>query len=119
MSLPHDPLHNMGSSGKSRAESGNFAPILLYYSDNQLAIVSSWDGAFHVVSIFGTEKTWSENAANIHKFIKKISSYIKNHLVDKNLPSGDFILVVKSLWKLIEMIYISKQNILTFEKEAL
>jgi len=71
-----------------------------------------------VVSIFGTKKTWSEDAANIHKSIKRIGSYIKNHLADKNLPSGDFIPVVKSLWKLIETIYTLKWDVLTFEKEA-
>ena len=99
-------------------ESSDSVPILLDYSDNQLAITSSWDGAFHAVSIFGTEKTWSKDAANIHESIKRIGSYIKNHLSDKNLLSGDFIPVVKSLWKLIETIYISKWDVLTFEKEA-
>ena len=108
VSSPHDPLHNMGSSGKNRAESGDSAPTLLDYSNNQPAIANSWDGAFHVVSIFRTEKTWSEDAANIYESIKRIGSYIKNHSMDKNLPSGDFIPVVKSLWKLIEIIYISK-----------
>ena len=34
MSLPHDPLHNTGSSSKNRAESGDSAPTLLDYSDN-------------------------------------------------------------------------------------
>jgi len=41
MSSPHDPLHNMGSSGKNRVESGDSAPTLLDYSDNQLVITSS------------------------------------------------------------------------------
>ena len=81
-------------------------------------ITSSWDGAFHAVSIFGTEKTWSEDAANIHESIKRIGSYIKNHPADKNLPSGYFIPVVKSFWKLIETIYTSKWDVLTFEKKA-
>jgi len=71
-----------------------------------------------VVSIFRTEKTWSEDAANIHESIKRIGSYIKNYLADKNPPSRDFIPVVKSLWKLIETIYASKWDIFTFEKEA-
>jgi len=57
MSSPYDSLHNTGSSSKNRVESGDSAPILLDYSDNQLAITSSWNGVFHVVSIFGTEKT--------------------------------------------------------------
>ena len=108
MSLPHDPLHNIGSSGKNSMEFGNSAPILLNYSDNQLVIASSWNRAFRAVSIFGTEKTWSKDAVIIHKFIKRIGSYIKNHSVNKNPPSRDFISVFKSLWKLIETIYTSK-----------
>ena len=79
MSSPHDSLYNTGSSSKNRVESGNSAPTLLDYSDNQPAITSFWDGVFHIVSIFRTEKTWSEDAANIHKSIKRIGSYIKNH----------------------------------------
>ena len=108
ISSPHDPLHNTCSSGKNSMESGDSTPILLDYSDNQPVIASSWDRAFHVVFIFGTEKTWSEDAAIIHKSIKRIGSYIKNHSVNKNLLSKDFIPVVKSLWKLIETIYTSK-----------
>ena len=75
----------------------NLVILLLHYNNNQPAIANSWDGAFHVVFIFGTKKTWSKNAANIHKSIKRISSYIKSHPADKNLLSGDFIPVVKSL----------------------
>jgi len=96
----------------------NLVILLLYYGDNQLAIASSWNEAFHVVFIFGTEKTWSKDVANIYESIKRIDSYIKNHPVDKNPPSGDFIPVVKSLWKLIEMIYASKWYVFTFEKKA-
>ena len=118
MSSSHDPLHNTGSSGKNKAESGDSAPTLLNYSDNQPVIASSWDGVFYAVFIFGTEKTWSKDVTNIHESIKRIDSYIKNYPADKNLPSGDFILVVKSFWKLIETIYASKWNILTFEKEV-
>ena len=97
MSSPHDPLHNTGLSSKNRAESSDSAPILLNYSDNQPAITSSWDRAFHTVSIFRAEKALHEDTVNIHESIKRIGSYIKNHLVNKNLLSGDFILVVKSL----------------------
>ena len=57
MSLPHDPLHNTGSSGKNSTEFGDSAPILLNYSNNQPIIASFWNGAFYVVSIFETEKT--------------------------------------------------------------
>jgi len=71
VSSSHDPLYNTGSSGKNRVESGNSASTLLDYSDNQPAITSSCNGAFHVVSIFRTEKTWSKDAANIHKSRKE------------------------------------------------
>ena len=66
VSLPHDPLHNIGLNGKNRVKSSDSAPILLDYSNNQPVIANSWDGAFHVVSIFGSENTWSEDTANIH-----------------------------------------------------
>ena len=116
--LPHDLLHNIDSSSKIRVKSGDSAPTLLNYGNKQLAITNFWDGAFHVVSIFGTEKTWSEDTANIHKSIKRIISYIKSHLINKNLPSRDFILVVKSLWKLINKIYVSRWNVLIFDKKV-
>ena len=106
--LPYVLLHNMGSSGKNKAESDNSGPSLLDYSNNQLVIVSSWNEAFHVVSIFRTENSRSEDAANILKSIKQISSYISNYPVDKKLPVGEFFPVIKSLCKLIETIYISK-----------
>ena len=108
MSLPHVPLPNMGSSGKNRVESDNSGPSLLDYSNNQLAIISFWDGAFHVVSIFGTENSGSEDATNILKSIEQIGSYISNRPADKKPSVGEFVLVVKNLWKLIEMIYTSK-----------
>jgi len=41
VSLPHDLLHNTGSSSKNRAKSGDSTPTLLDYGDNQLAIASS------------------------------------------------------------------------------
>ena len=108
----------MGPSSKSRMESSVSNSILLDYSNNQLAIANHWDSTFYMVFIFRTEKTWSEDTTNIFKLIKRIGFYIKSYLVDMNLPSGDFILVIGSLWKLIEVIYTSKWDVLTFEKQA-
>jgi len=70
ISSSHVPLPNTGSSSKNRAEYNNSGPSLLDYSNNQPAITSSWDGAFHTVSIFGTENSGTEDAANILKSIK-------------------------------------------------
>ena len=39
VSLPHIPLHNMGSNGKNRTESA--ASSILDYSKDQLSITSS------------------------------------------------------------------------------
>jgi len=97
VSLPHVTLPNTDSSSKNRMESNDSSPSLLDYGNNQPVITSSWDGAFHVVSIFRTENSGSEDAANILKSIEQIGSYISNHLADKKLPVEEFVLVVKSL----------------------
>ena len=115
--LPHAPLCNLGPSGKSRVESSVSTSILLDYGNNQLAIANFQNSTFHIVSIFGTEKTWSENVSNIFELIKRIGSYIKSHPAEISLPSTDFIPVIGSLQKLIEVIYISKWDVLTFDKQ--
>ena len=53
----------------------------------------------------------------IYKSIKRIETYIKYHPVDKALPKGDFILIVRNLWKLIDIIYTTKWDSLIFNKE--
>ena len=53
----------------------------------------------------------------IHKSIKRIKTYIKYHPVDKVLPKEDFILVVRNLWKLIDIIYTTKWDSLILNKE--
>ena len=118
ISLPHVPLSNIGLSSKNRAESDDSGPFLLDYSNNQLVIASSWDGPFHMVSIFRTKNSGSEDTANILESIEQIGLYISNHPADKKPPVGEFVLVVKSLWKLIETIYTSKWDLLIFDKEA-
>ena len=55
VSSSQGPLHNMGSNSKNRAESA--APSVLDYSEGQLVTPSSWDGAYHVLSIFRSEDT--------------------------------------------------------------
>ena len=111
MSLPHVPLSNIGLSSKNRVESDNSGSFLLDYSNNQLVIASSfssWDGPFHVVSIFRTKNSGSEDTANILESIEQIGLYISNHPVNKKPPVGEFVPVIKSLWKLIETIYTLK-----------
>ena len=115
MSSPHVPLHNTGSNGKNRAESA--APSLLNYGEGQLAIASSWDRAHYALLIFGTEDTQTKDSEMILKSIKRIGTYIKHHPVDKTPPKGDFILVIRNLWKLIDTIYSAKWNLLIFDKE--
>jgi len=55
MLLPQVPLSNRNSIERSRAESNNSGPSVLNYGNNQLSITSSWDGAHHALSIFGTQ----------------------------------------------------------------
>jgi len=115
MSSPHVPLHNTGSNSKNRAEST--APSLLDYGEDQLAIASFWDRAHHALLIFGTENTQTKDSEMILKSIKRIGTYIKHHPVDKAPPKGDFILVIRNLWKLIDTIYSAKWDLLIFNKE--
>jgi len=70
-----------------------------------------------VLFIFGTKDTQSKDSKMILKSIKRIRTYIKHHPPDKVPPKGDFILVVRNLWKLIDTIYTTKWNSLIFEKE--
>ena len=80
-------------------------------------IANSWDGAYQVVSIFKTKDIQIKDSEMIHKSIKRIGTYIKHYLVDKVLPKEDFILVVRNLWKLIDIIYTAKWDSLIFDKE--
>ena len=113
--LSHVPLHNMGSNGKNRAEST--APFVLDYDEGQLSIASSWDEAHQVLSIFRTEDTIFKDIKMIFNSIRRLRSYIKYYSVDKVLSKGEFVLVVKYLWKLIDTIYAVKWDSLIFDKE--
>ena len=115
ISLPHALLHNMGSNGKSRAESA--APSVLDYGEGQPLITSSWDRAHQALSIFGTKDTIFKDTKMIFNSIRRLRSYIKHHLVDKMPPKGEFVLVVEYLWKLIDTIYAAKWDSLIFDKE--
>jgi len=117
MSLPHVPLHNSpcvtsageilssshipspnrDSSKKKRADSNDSGPSVLNYGNNQPMIASSWDGAFHALSIFGTEESNVEDVKNIHESLNRIIELIKHYLADKKLPTGKFVPVVRSL----------------------
>ena len=115
ISLPHALLHNMGSNGKSRAESA--APSVLDYGEGQPLITSSWDRAHQALSIFGTKDTIFKDAKMIFNSIRRLRSYIKHHPVDKVPPKREFVPVVKYFWKLIDTIYVAKWDSLIFDKE--
>ena len=55
MSSPRAPLHNRDAKGKERTDSNNSGLSLLNYGGTQPAIPSSWHGAHHALSIFGTD----------------------------------------------------------------
>jgi len=78
---------------------------------------SSWDGAYHVLSIFRSEDTQFKDTEMIFKSIRRIKAYIKHHSVNKVPPKGEFVPVVEYLWKLIDTIYTTKWDSLIFDKE--
>ena len=113
--LPHVPLHNMGSNGKNRAE-----PAVLFvldYSEGQPAVASTWDGAHHALSIFGTGDMVLKDSELMFKSIRRMRNYIKHHPVDKVTIGREFTLVIKQLWKLFDNIYAAKWDSLIFNRE--
>jgi len=97
LSSPHVPSPNMDSCRKRRAVSNDSGPSVLNYGNNQPTIASSWDGAFHALSIFRTEESNVEDVKNIHKSLNRIIEFIKHHPADKKPPTGEFVPVVRSL----------------------
>jgi len=97
MSLPHVPLPYMGSRDNSRLELNSSDTKLLDYDNNQPSDKSSWNGVFQTVLLFGTKKTISNDATNIHASLVRISKYIKNCLINRVSLGNEFIPVVRSL----------------------
>ena len=64
--------------------------LLLNYSRNQPSILSFWDGAYHILSIFRTDETFEIDVINMAQSISRIIDYIKNNPVDKKLPAKEF-----------------------------
>jgi len=96
------------SSGCHNNRVESVTPFILDYSEGQLVTPSSWDGVYHVLSIFGSKNTQFKDSEIIFKSIRRIRAYIKHHPVDKVPPKGEFVPVVEYLWKLIDTIYIAK-----------
>ena len=115
VSSPQVPVSNRNSMERSRVESNNSGPSVLNYGNNQPSITSSWDGAHHALSIFGTQETTAIDAANITQSISRMINYFKHNPADKKPPAGEFANVVKALWGLIAMIYTSRWDLLPIE----
>ena len=114
---PQVPLANRDPSERSRAE--HPSPFVLNYGNNQPSIATSWDGAHHALSIFGTQETSVIDAANITQSISRMIDYFKHNPADKNPPAGEFAEVVKALWGLIAMIYTSRWDLLPIEDKSI
>ena len=100
------PSHNKNSNGKNRVEST--VPLILNYSEGQLAISRNWNGAHHALSIFGTEDTLAKDSKMMYDSIVRLRSFIKHHPVDKSLMERELVPIVKTLWKLFDTIYSAK-----------
>ena len=110
--LPYALLHNRDAKGKRRTDLIDSGPSLLNYSGNQPLMPSSWDGAYHTLSVFETEESCEVDASNMAKLISRIVEYIKNNLADKKLPAREFEYIAKGFWDLIIAIYSSRWDLL-------
>ena len=99
--LPHVPSHNKDSNGKNRVEPT--MPLVLNYGEGQPAISRNWDGAYHALSIFGTENTLAKDSEMMYDSIVRLRSFIKHHPVDKSPMERELSPIVKMLWKLFVM----------------
>ena len=115
MLLPCILLSNRDVRGKRRVESNNSGPSVLNYGNNQLTILSSQDGAHHVLSIFRTDETSEIDTKNITQSISRIINYITNNLAYKKGPAKDFTQVTKAFQSLILAVYSFKWDILPIE----
>ena len=115
MSSPRAPLHNRDAKGKERMDSIDSGPSLLNYGGIQPSIPSSWDGAHHTLSIFGTDQTAEIDAINMAQSITRIIDYIKNNPANKKASAKKFEHVTKSFWNLISAIYSSRWDLLPVE----
>jgi len=112
---PHAPLHNRDAKKKRRMNLIDSDPSLLNYGRIQPAMLSSWDGAHHALSVFRTDEMNEVDAINMAKSISRIVEYIKNNPADKKLPAREFEQVKKGFWNLITAIYSSKWDLLPCE----
>jgi len=115
VSSPRAPLLNRDAKGKGRTDSIDSGPSVLNYGRNQLVILSSWEGAHHALSIFGTDQTAEIDAKNMAQSITRIINYIRNNLADKKAPAREFEHVAKGFWSLIQAIYSSRWDLLPIE----
>jgi len=95
VSSPRAPLRNRDAKGKERVDSNKSGPSLLNYGRNQPAIPSSWDGAHHALSIFGTDQSADIDANNMAQSLSRVIEYIVNNPADKKRPVEGFEKVVK------------------------
>jgi len=116
---PRAPLPNRDAKGKKRVDPVNSGPSVLNYGGNQLAIPSSWKGAHHALSIFGTDPTAEIDAKNMAQSISRMIDYIRNNPADKKAPAREFEQVAKGFWSLIQAIYSSRWDLLPIEEELL
>ena len=95
MSSPCVPLSNKDMRGKRRIELNDSGPSILNYSNNQPMILSSWDGAHYVLSVFEIDETFEIDTKNMTQSISRIIDYITNNPAYKKRPAEDFIQVTK------------------------
>ena len=120
MSLPHVPLPQGGSRGSNVSEMSSFRPGLLNYGNGQPTDLSSWDGAYQALSLFGAQETLNQDVKNIQISLERLTNHIKNFLVSINgnrKQSGEYIPIIKGLCDLINATFYSKWNYLVFDVE--
>ena len=106
MSLPQG-----GSSSSNVSEMSSFRPDLLNYSNGQPTDLSSRNGAYQALSLFGSQETLNQDIKNMQISLERLTNHIKNFPVSLNgnrKLSGEYIPIIKGLCDLINVTFYSK-----------
>ena len=113
---PHTPLPKDGNnmSGPSNLDT---TAILLNYGNNQLTDPITWDRSYSRASIFGSKSSRAVNAHNVALSLSRIAKFMKNNLINGDTAPVEFAMIVGTVWKIINAVYLSKWDLIVFDKK--
>jgi len=94
--------------------------IPLLYNPNALTEPDLWDGSFHPISLHGSMEYLALDTKNIKDSLNFITKYISNKQIDlvRSNDLNDFKDIGEVLWNLISLVYQSRWDFLSVDKNT-